>query len=217
MCHHKPLLITSRSWIQAIHEEIIFWKNLLKNKEIVFENGVKNIQAAAYNGAPMVLELLAALTLNIKEEVKGIRRPMLPKIMHYWFPSAKPIQCHYKKLGSQLVFGLFSVHLVSFESQNLQRTPFYDGAVCVWQMETSSALITINVPSALRKFYYIEKEGVFYTTHAITPIFYTLIMYWGMHHYILRNINNDALIPQCTYSGLRSFTIIENPQQIRNW
>ena len=52
--HHKPLLITSRSWIQAIHEEIIFWKNLLKNKEIVFENGVKNIQAAAYNGARTV-------------------------------------------------------------------------------------------------------------------------------------------------------------------
>ena len=32
--HHKPLLI--------------------RNKEMVFENGVKNIQAAAYNGARMV-------------------------------------------------------------------------------------------------------------------------------------------------------------------
>ena len=29
-------------------------KNLLKNKEIVFQNGVKNIQAAAYNGARTV-------------------------------------------------------------------------------------------------------------------------------------------------------------------
>ena len=31
-------------------------KNLLKNKEMVFENGVKNIQAAAYNGARMVYQ-----------------------------------------------------------------------------------------------------------------------------------------------------------------
>ena len=30
-------------------------KNLLKNKEMVFENGVKNIQAAAYNGAHTVV------------------------------------------------------------------------------------------------------------------------------------------------------------------
>ena len=29
-------------------------KKLLKNKEMVFENGVKNIQAAAYNGARTV-------------------------------------------------------------------------------------------------------------------------------------------------------------------
>ena len=52
--HHKPLLITNRSWIQAILKGRIFWKNLLKNKEMVFENGVKNIQAAAYNGARTV-------------------------------------------------------------------------------------------------------------------------------------------------------------------
>ena len=29
-------------------------KNLLKNKEMVFENGAKNIQAEAYNGARTV-------------------------------------------------------------------------------------------------------------------------------------------------------------------
>jgi hypothetical protein len=52
--HHKPLLITSHSWIQAIHKDRSFWKNLLENKEMVFENGVKNIQAAAYNGAHTV-------------------------------------------------------------------------------------------------------------------------------------------------------------------
>ena len=48
--HHKPLLIRSCSWIQAIHEDRMFWKNFLKNKEMVFEIAVKNIQAAAYNG-----------------------------------------------------------------------------------------------------------------------------------------------------------------------
>ena len=56
--HHKPLLIRSRSWIQAIHKDRIFWKNLLKNKEMVFGNGVKNIQAVAYNGARTVLKIV---------------------------------------------------------------------------------------------------------------------------------------------------------------
>ena len=55
--HHKLLLIRSRSWIKAIHKDRIFWKNLLKNKEIVFGNGVKNIQAASYNGARTVCSL----------------------------------------------------------------------------------------------------------------------------------------------------------------
>jgi hypothetical protein len=53
--HHNPLLITNRSWILAIHKNRIFWKNLLENKEIVFKNGVKNIQAIAYNAAPKVI------------------------------------------------------------------------------------------------------------------------------------------------------------------
>ena len=60
--HHKPLLIRSRSWIQAIHKDIIFWKNLLKNKKMVFGNGVKNIQAAAYNGARTVSNLDKSLS-----------------------------------------------------------------------------------------------------------------------------------------------------------
>ena len=37
-----------------VHKDRIFLKNLLKNKEMVFENGVKNIQAAAFNGARTV-------------------------------------------------------------------------------------------------------------------------------------------------------------------
>ena len=52
--HYNLLLITKRSWIIAIHKDRIFWKNLLENKEMVFKNGVKNIQAAAYNGAHTV-------------------------------------------------------------------------------------------------------------------------------------------------------------------
>ena len=55
--HHKPFLITRRSWIQAIHKDRIFWKNLLKNKEMVFENGVKSIQAVAYNGVHTVFSI----------------------------------------------------------------------------------------------------------------------------------------------------------------
>ena len=31
--HHRPLLIRSRSWIQAIHKDRIFWKNSLKTKK----------------------------------------------------------------------------------------------------------------------------------------------------------------------------------------
>ena len=53
---YRTRAIISRSWIQAIHKDRIFWKNLLKNKEMVFGNGVKNIQAAAYNGARTVFK-----------------------------------------------------------------------------------------------------------------------------------------------------------------
>ena len=34
-----------------MHKSKNFWKNLLENKEIVFKNGVKKVQAVAYNGA----------------------------------------------------------------------------------------------------------------------------------------------------------------------
>ena len=55
--HHNPLLIRNRSWILTIHKALIFWKNLLENKEITFQNGVESIQAAAYNGARTVYGL----------------------------------------------------------------------------------------------------------------------------------------------------------------
>ena len=62
--HHNPLLITNRSWILTIHKYIIFWKNLLENKEMAFKNGVKYVQAAGYNGArtvyPAVFKLVAS-------------------------------------------------------------------------------------------------------------------------------------------------------------
>ena len=40
-------------WLQTALN-IIFWKNLLENKEMVFKNGVTNIQAAGYNGVRTV-------------------------------------------------------------------------------------------------------------------------------------------------------------------
>ena len=43
---HKPLLNTRHNKGQNFLK-----KNLLENEEMVFGNGVKNIQAAAYNGA----------------------------------------------------------------------------------------------------------------------------------------------------------------------
>ena len=44
--------------MQTIQKDSIFWKNL-KNKEMVFKNGVINIQAAAYNGAHTVFKFSA--------------------------------------------------------------------------------------------------------------------------------------------------------------
>ena len=35
--HDKPLLIRSRSLIQTIHKDRIFWKNILEKKEMVFK------------------------------------------------------------------------------------------------------------------------------------------------------------------------------------
>ena len=47
-------MIRNRSWILTVHKDRIFWKNLLENKEMVFKNGVINIEAAGYNGARTV-------------------------------------------------------------------------------------------------------------------------------------------------------------------
>jgi hypothetical protein len=54
---YRRCAIISHSWLQAALEYKPYIrtefseKKLLKNKEMVFENGVKNIQAVAYNGA----------------------------------------------------------------------------------------------------------------------------------------------------------------------
>ena len=55
-----------RSCILAIHKVRIFLKNVLKNKGMVFKNGVKNIQAAAYNGALTVIELFFKTKISTK-------------------------------------------------------------------------------------------------------------------------------------------------------
>ena len=58
---YRTRAIISRSWLQAalvykpyLRTEFSEKKTSLKNKEMVIENGVKNIQAAAYNGARTV-------------------------------------------------------------------------------------------------------------------------------------------------------------------
>ena len=53
--HHNLPLIRNRSWKLTIHKDRTFWKNLLENKEMVFKNGVKNIQTTSYNGARTVI------------------------------------------------------------------------------------------------------------------------------------------------------------------
>ena len=52
--HHNPLLIINRSWILTVHKVRILWKKLLKKTFLAFQNGVKNIQTAGYNGARTV-------------------------------------------------------------------------------------------------------------------------------------------------------------------
>ena len=51
----------------------IFWKNLLENKEMVFKNGVKNIQAVGYNGA----RRLIYKPFNISKNKKILMVPTL--------------------------------------------------------------------------------------------------------------------------------------------
>ena len=59
---YRTRAIISRPWLQAALEckpyirTEFSEKNFLKNKEIVFGNGVKDIQAAAYNGARTVFK-----------------------------------------------------------------------------------------------------------------------------------------------------------------
>ena len=51
------LLIRNCCWVLAIHKDRISWKKLLENKEMVFKNWVKAIQAAAYNGARTIYKV----------------------------------------------------------------------------------------------------------------------------------------------------------------
>ena len=53
-CQYRLRAIITRSRILTINKDRIFWKNLLGNKEMVFQNGIKSIQAAAYNDARTV-------------------------------------------------------------------------------------------------------------------------------------------------------------------
>ena len=68
----------------------------------------------------------------------------------------------------------------------------YNGAVWVRQMEISSVLMTINVPSAMPPYNARLSNGFFAILVANSPVM---------------DSTQDS----------DSFTIIENPQQIRNW
>ena len=52
--HHNQLLIRNRSWILTIYKNRIFWKKLFENKVTVFNNVIKDIQTASYNGTHTV-------------------------------------------------------------------------------------------------------------------------------------------------------------------
>ena len=65
MGHHNLLLITNRSEILTINKDRIFWKNFLENKEMVFKNGAKNIQAAGYNGPRAVVNERFSSRFNV--------------------------------------------------------------------------------------------------------------------------------------------------------
>ena len=52
--HRNHFLFINRSWILTIDKDRIVWKNLLDNKEMVFKNGVKYIQAKGYDGVRTV-------------------------------------------------------------------------------------------------------------------------------------------------------------------
>ena len=75
-------------------------------------------------------------------------------------------------------------YLITTVKQSASKDPLYFGGTGSKTFLCSWSLLTLHC--TLLKFYYIEKEGVFYATYAI---FYTTIMYWGMHYYILGNIN----------------------------
>ena len=53
-------------------------------------------------------------------------------------------------------------------------------------LKLERAFLKMKLLLFLNEFFYLPKEGVFYATYAI---FYTTIMYWGMHYYMLGNIN----------------------------
>ena len=101
--HYNPLLIRNRSRILTIHKDRIVWKEkFLENKEMVFQNGVKSIQAAACNGAhgigQQIFVLFSSLdkvfrniidhnAYNFHYKFKWVFKIFSTKIEFRWFPS----------------------------------------------------------------------------------------------------------------------------------
>ena len=179
--------------------------------------------------------------------LEPLQNIVLPQIIHYWSPSAKPIRCRCTKLGFFLIdWGLICQKQI-LESPTLPQSWFawayfrvctilecwyiysyisrvsiclhflesiwyhskvrtfrelllhrqealYNGAVWVRQMEISSVLMTINVPSAMPPYNARLSNGFFAILVANSPV-----------------------MDSTQDSDSNFFTIIENPQQIRNW
>ena len=69
--------------MEAIRKDRIFWKSLLKNKEMVLGNGVKNIQAVAYNGTRTVVWPTAEETPQPKYLTLKYQKVASSKLVYY--------------------------------------------------------------------------------------------------------------------------------------
>ena len=63
----------------TIHKENFFWENLLENKEMFFNNGVKSLQAAGYDGEGEVSISPHCVTIVKAYFVTGDARCIYPK------------------------------------------------------------------------------------------------------------------------------------------
>ena len=99
----------------------IFLKNILKDKELVFKNGIKDIQVAVYNGAHTVLiYVIFSHHLNLRDLEKMKKHKIPPKPKKLWVPTREQCElwpttlvnkrhlCNHRKFVKQETFWSFS-------------------------------------------------------------------------------------------------------------